>query len=63
MDRFHPADAEQVYARAKRTGSIDRAVAAIRHDNMVAGIEEFRNTGDRELLADILLAIVRKPGS
>ncbi len=59
MDRFHPDDGEQIAARMKGGATVDDAVASIRRDNLVTAVEEFRHTGDRDLLADILLAILR----
>lgn len=58
MDRFHP-DGDQIASRVARGATVDQAVTAVRRDNMVAAVEDFRHTGDRDLLADILLAILR----
>lgn len=58
MDRFHP-DGDQVAPRVARGASVDQAVADARRDNLVAAVEEFRHTGDRDLLSDILLALLR----
>lgn len=58
MDRFHP-DGDQVAARMRGGTAVKEAVSRARLDNLVTGIEDFRHTGDRDLLADILLAIVR----
>jgi len=59
MDRFHP-DGDQVAPRVARGASIEEAVAAARRDNLVAAVEDFRNTGDRDILSDILIALLRK---
>lgn len=64
MSRFE-ATPDEVRARMVHAPSLYEAVhsrsearAAVIHDKLVAGIETFRNGGDRNLLADILLTIV-----
>jgi DnaJ-domain-containing protein 1 len=60
MSRFEP-DAAQVRARRKAEGcSLQEAKDAVLRESLHAAVETFRHEGDRDLLADVLLELIRK---